>query len=79
MGVKRVPLPARSPNLNAYAERWVRSVKDEVLSRLILLGNAPCGMRSTSMSPIIMQNVPIRGRATSCSFLLSVKTMSVQA
>ena len=28
-GVKRVPLPPRSPNLNAYAERWVRSVKDE--------------------------------------------------
>src|SRR5439155_12020995 len=26
-GVKRVPLPPRSPNLNAYAERWVRSVK----------------------------------------------------
>jgi transposase InsO family protein len=37
-GVKRVPLPARSPNLNAYAERWVRSVKDEVLSRMILFG-----------------------------------------
>jgi hypothetical protein len=24
--------------LNAYAERWVRSVKDEALSRLILFG-----------------------------------------
>jgi transposase InsO family protein len=24
-GVTRVPLPARSPNLNAYVERWVRS------------------------------------------------------
>ena len=31
-------LPPRSPNLNAYAERWVRSVKDEALSRLILFG-----------------------------------------
>jgi putative transposase len=39
-GVKRVPLPARSPNLNAHAERWVRSVKDECLSRLILFGDA---------------------------------------
>jgi putative transposase len=38
VGVKWVPLPARSPNLNAYAERWVRSVKDEALSRLILCG-----------------------------------------
>ena len=37
-GVKRVPLPPRSPNLNAIAERWVRSVKDEALSRLILFG-----------------------------------------
>jgi len=37
-GVTRVPLPARSPNLNAYAERWVRSVKEECLSRLILFG-----------------------------------------
>jgi putative transposase len=38
VGVTRVPLPARSPNLDAYAERWVRSVKDEALSRLILFG-----------------------------------------
>jgi hypothetical protein len=31
-------LPARSPNLNAYAERWVRSVKEECLSKVILFG-----------------------------------------
>ena len=37
-GVTRIPLPARSPNLNAYAERWVRSLKDEALSGLILFG-----------------------------------------
>ena len=39
-GIKRVPLPARSPNLNAFAERWVRSVQDEALSWLILFGEA---------------------------------------
>ena len=39
-GVTRVPLPPRSPNLNAYAERWVRSVKEECLSQLILFGEA---------------------------------------
>jgi putative transposase len=39
-GVKRVPLPPRSPNLNAYAERWVRSVKEECLARMILFGEA---------------------------------------
>jgi len=39
-GVTRVPLPPRSPNLNAYAERWVRSVKEECLARMILCGEA---------------------------------------
>jgi len=36
--VKPLALPARSPNLNAYAERWVRSVKEECLSKVILFG-----------------------------------------
>ena len=36
--VQPLKLPARSPNLNAFAERWVRSVKDECLSKLILFG-----------------------------------------
>ena len=40
VGVKTVKLPARSPNLNSFAERWVRSVKDECLSKLILFGEA---------------------------------------
>ena len=38
--VKTLPLPARSPNLNAFAERWVKSVKDDCLSKLILFGEA---------------------------------------
>ena len=37
-GIERVVLPPQSPNLNAHAERWVRSVKDEALSRMILFG-----------------------------------------
>ncbi len=36
--VRPLKLPTRSPNLNAYAERWVKSVKDECLSKLILFG-----------------------------------------
>ena len=36
--VEPLALPARSPNLNAYAERWVRSVKEECLSKVILVG-----------------------------------------
>ncbi|HEX4164172.1 MAG TPA: integrase core domain-containing protein [Bryobacteraceae bacterium] len=37
-GVRPLTLPARSPNLNSFAERWVRSIKSECLSKLILFG-----------------------------------------
>ena len=36
--IEPLVLPARSPNLNAYAERWVRSVKEECLSKVVLFG-----------------------------------------
>ena len=39
-GVKCLRLPPRSPNLNAFSERWVRSVKSECLSKLILFGES---------------------------------------
>ena len=37
-GVEAVRLPYRSPNLNAYAERFVRSIKSECLERMIFFG-----------------------------------------
>jgi putative transposase len=37
-GVEPVRLPPRSPNLNAYAERFVRSIKSECLAQIIPLG-----------------------------------------
>ena len=39
-GVKVVRLPARSPNLNAYAERFVLSIKSECLNRIVPLGES---------------------------------------
>jgi hypothetical protein len=38
--VQVVGLPPRSPNLNAYAERFVRTVKELCLDRMILVGEA---------------------------------------
>src|SRR6266568_4483436 len=37
-GVESVKLPPRSPNLNAYAERFVRSIKESCLDRMIFFG-----------------------------------------
>jgi transposase InsO family protein len=39
-GTKVIRLPPRSPNLNAYAERFVRSIKDACLDRMIFVGQA---------------------------------------
>jgi transposase InsO family protein len=37
-GVESVKLPARSPNLNTYTERFVRSIKESCLNRKIFFG-----------------------------------------
>ena len=39
-GVQPLLLPARSPNLNAYAERFVLSAKSECVDRIVPLGEA---------------------------------------
>jgi putative transposase len=38
VGIKSLRLPARSPNLNAFAERYVRTLKEGCLDRMILIG-----------------------------------------
>ena len=37
-GVKCLRMPKHSPNLNAYSESWVRNIKRECLSKMILFG-----------------------------------------
>lgn len=76
-GVTRVPLPPRSPNLNAYAERWVRSVKEEALSRLILFGERASDTHSRKTSPIIITREITREKAMSCFFLRQEQTKGV--
>ena len=39
-GIVVIRLPPRSPNLNAYAERWVRGVREECLSKVIPIRQA---------------------------------------
>jgi putative transposase len=37
-GVEPIVLPPRSPNLNAHCERFVRSIREEVLHHMIIMG-----------------------------------------
>ena len=37
-GIRMVRIPERAPNANAYAERFVRSIKEECLDRMIPIG-----------------------------------------
>ena len=39
-GTEVIRLPPMSPNLNAYAERFVRSIKGECLEKMIFVGQA---------------------------------------
>jgi hypothetical protein len=59
-GVRIVQTPVQAPNANAYAERFVRSIREECLDRLI----AACCGPSTSSWHIITASEAIRGSAT---------------
>jgi hypothetical protein len=39
-GTKAIRLPARSPDLNGHAERWVRGLRQESLDRVTALNEA---------------------------------------
>ncbi len=40
VNIEALKLPPRSPNLNAFAERFVRSIKHDCLNHLIFVGEA---------------------------------------
>jgi hypothetical protein len=64
-GVKCLRLPARSPNRNAYSERWVRTVKQECLSKLILFGEGSL-RRCENWKRTTTGNATPKARATLC-------------
>jgi hypothetical protein len=39
-GIRVIPTPFQAPNANAYAERWVRTVREECLDHLLILSEA---------------------------------------
>jgi hypothetical protein len=67
--VEPMVLSAQSPNLNAYAERWVRSIKEECLSKVILFGERSLRRALSEYVAISILSGTTRGRPTSCCFL----------
>lgn len=39
-GIHVIPIPHHAPNANAYAERWIRSVREECLDKLLIINQA---------------------------------------
>jgi len=39
-GIRVIHTPYHAPNANAYAERWVRTVRDECLDKLLIINQA---------------------------------------
>jgi putative transposase len=39
-GIDIIRIPYRAPNANAFAERWVRTVRDECLNKLLIINQA---------------------------------------
>jgi putative transposase len=69
--VQVVRLPPRSPNLNAYAERFVRTIKESCLDRIILIGEASLRRAVRESRTIIITNATTRAWATGYSCLSS--------
>ena len=61
-GAKPLRLPPQSPNLNAFAERWVRSVKDECLGELILFGEGSLKRALTEFTEHCHSERPHQGK-----------------
>src|SRR5436309_3884328 len=67
--VEPLMLPACSPNLNAYAERWVRSVKEECLCKVILFGERSLRRALSEYVEHFHAERNHKGRAMSCCSL----------
>ena len=62
-GIKPIQLSAHSSNLKAVAERWVRSVKQECMLKLILLATPRYDMRWPSSWSIFMVSGTTQGKS----------------
>ena len=63
-GVSCLALPPQSPNLNAFAERWVRSVRQGCLSKLIVFGEGALQRERIHTQVAVGTSIKALGTAT---------------
>ena len=78
-GVRPLALPAHSPNLNSFAERWVRSIETECLSKLILFGEGSLRRAVTQFLEHYHLERPHQGKGNQLLFPSSVRSPSQHA
>jgi putative transposase len=39
-GIHVIPIPHHAPNANAFSERWIRSVREECLDKVLIINQA---------------------------------------
>src|SRR5262245_23263595 len=77
-GVQCVKLPPRSPNLNAYAERFVRTIKESCLERIILVGEASlCRLTATDRSAQKLCSGPRSARSSKICITLPFRRLMI--
>src|SRR5262249_49097420 len=76
--VQVVRLPPRSPNLNAYAERFVRTIKESCLDRIILVGEASlCRLTATDRSAQNLCSGPRSARSSKICITLPFRRLMI--
>jgi putative transposase len=63
-GIDVIRTPYHAPNANAYAERWIRSAREECLDKLLIINQASSTPRDARIHNVLQHGTPTSGPCT---------------